>query len=137
MARIDEFIQAAKVAGGLYLGYQILNLAKTWNRQEVDYSCPGPKSFPAAYYEQAAVDLYTLLFEDIIEDEDAIIAILQTMQTDSDVCELIRVYGLRAPFYRANLSLPVSVSRWLSASDIAQVNQSYAAKGINYRFVSI
>jgi len=131
----EDIILGLKVVAGIYLLSQVSKLLSGWNRGEViNYDCTGVRSFSPSYYTQAAIDLEVLFYEDITEDEDGIIAILEKLPKDSDICELIRVYGLRGPVYAANISLPLAVNRYLSKSDVAEINEAYALKGIQYRF---
>jgi hypothetical protein len=137
MAKVPkiDILGMAKLVGGAVVVYNIITLLKNWNGQaEVVYSCQGIKTFQDSFYIQAATDLETLFYEDITEDENSIIAILVKMLTDADVCELVRVYGKRGPFYAANLTLPVAVVKYLSKSDIQEINDSYVNNNMKFRF---
>lgn len=72
----------------------------------------------------------------VSEDEDEVIRQLTKCMNDADVYALAQAYGVRRPsaLPSSPLDLASTVTQYLSASDIAEVNDDYSYKGINFRF---
>jgi cephalosporin-C deacetylase-like acetyl esterase len=125
-----------KLGAGVVVAYKLFDFLKNWNKGSVSvFDCPGVPSFETAYFIQTADNLEKLFYEDIFEDESAIVSILLSMKNDADVCNLLKVYGSRGAIYNANISLALAVNRYLSDGDIREVNSGYSKAGISYRFI--
>lgn len=81
---------------------------------------------------------------DVTEDEAEVARLLQLARTDGDVCRIIKTYGNRMlGLFQGPYTLPQIVSRYLAESVswtgmgetyIDQVNRTYQARGITFRF---
>lgn len=87
---------------------------------------------------QAAIWYY---FDGFAEDDEAMRDILLQLNTDDDVKELICVYGVRGQhgYLSGHLfpqyNLVNSVQNYLDSDYKEYVNKTYAARGINYKFL--
>lgn len=68
------------------------------------------------------------------EDEGAVIALLAQTNNDADVLLVIDEYGIRGWLWTGEYNLPGAIARYLSASDIQEINAGFAQRGINLRF---
>lgn len=95
-------------------------------------------TYPKWQYATTADALYAAFWTNwgFTEDEEAVKRLLLTMQTDNDVTELIRVYGERGPgtLFDVPITLPMSVSNYMDADFVTDLNNAYARKGIQYRW---
>jgi len=70
----------------------------------------------------------------IDEDEAAVIALLAQPRNDADVLLVIDEYGVRGWLWTGDFNLPGAIARYLSPSDISEINDGFARRGINLRF---
>jgi len=94
---------------------------------------------PATFSESQAVTYADAIFQALrffTEDEGAVVRTMLRAEVDADVRLLINAYGSRALNfgYLNRLTLPEAITAYLSASDIAAINDGYRAKGINFQF---
>lgn len=75
-------------------------------------------------------------FGSLTEDEDAVVAAMtnDTVRNDADVLLIADAYGRRGEFATPNYTLPQAIRAYLEPSDIAAINETYRARGINIRF---
>ena len=107
-------------------------------------------TYPVNVYDNIADDIQSQIWGSalgLFEDEQGVIASMQMLQNIDDLYFLIGVYGRRSdqgvngfpdwfpPFY-AKMSLIQTISRYLSLSDIAEINDYFASVGIDFEFIA-
>jgi hypothetical protein len=112
------------------------------NDPEVDPTTIVPLTDPTWTLEQAqtaALNIYGAVYGSgefwtgqTFEDEQAILDILLTVNTDGDAALLTQVYGRRsgAWSWSGPLTLPATLREYVSASDLQAVNEDYSQRGI-------
>ena len=70
------------------------------------------------------------------ENEAAVIAALAFCMNDADVLLVIDEYGSRSGTWSlsGDLDLPATITRYLSAANIQDINEGFARRGIQLRF---
>lgn len=101
-------------------------------------------TYPNSQYESWSNQLVQA-FTGCGTDVDAVYSIFKNIQNEADILKLISTYGIR-PYDKCmhwiylfgggvqNLSLPGAMTSELSSSDIDNINNLLASKGIKYRF---
>lgn len=142
----DQLIFAGGVLLAGYLAYRLTRPSAFDQLQQ--YVEPALLTFPKPYYEVLAYNIQSAFWATwYTEDEASIIENMKQLQNDSDYLYLVSIYGARnsngvdglptwipSPF--APESLPQSLQKHLSQSDLAEINQHFASKGINFQFIS-
>jgi len=94
----------------------------------------GPGSFPDVWYVDQADALNAVFFE-LWPSDSEIQAIFAQIRTTCDMVLLQAAFGKRRDQYTVSLTtLSAFVSRHMSKEHIQQINDDFAARGINYRF---
>lgn len=102
-----------------------------------------PPTFTRQQARLAAEGIFAAIYGDggfwtgnTAENEAAVIAILKTCRNTSDVFLVIDAYGIRGGSWSwsGEMNLPAAITQYLSASDRQEVNDYYAAHGIEIAF---
>lgn len=75
----------------------------------------------------------TGLVMDIGEDEATVVDLMELCTNDADVYLVMNAYGARGSWLWS-ITLAAAISKYLSASDRAEINSNFQSKGIAIRF---
>jgi hypothetical protein len=128
--------------GGLLLADRVLGLFSNPQDPATNpYTAPDgspPAQWTTAQVRAAADGIEAAIWGtwDWSEDEQAVIGILTAVPTERDLVALINTYGLRGGFILGGdgLTLPATVTAYLSSGERATVNAALSAKGIQFQF---
>lgn len=139
-------LRLALAAGAAFVGWKVYRFfypaapdPGSGPAGEVD-ALPQPEADkrPATLTEGEAVaiaaGLWTAFYDSFGEDEAAAAMLLGRARVTDDVRLIVNAYGTTSSVFTPDKTLPEAVRRYLSASDIAAVNEDYREKGIHYQF---
>lgn len=139
-AEIGEVLPWVVLGGAVWIAAKFFNLG-TSAGNEGHYTPPPPGQVPTlsdTVLANLADRIYSGTWAGWIfaEDEDAITSALLQLGNDADYSRLANIYGTRrGPFILdASLDLVQSVQYSLSNSELADLNNKLAQKGLHVRF---